>query len=146
MHTHQETVDILWAADQFGEGSQLLCQCQQHLVLIVDGLRQERDQLVPCPLHTQSQCDSGQLLDRVQPQLKQAGIQCKLLCIRGGGVAAITVSCPTTTGPAPAPSTLSHPCASCFGLEFGILYCIHPIPLASASLALVTDIELPLPQ
>ena len=36
---------MLLAADKWSEGAQLLRQGKQHLVLIVDGVRQERNQL-----------------------------------------------------------------------------------------------------
>ena len=74
------------AAHKGSEGAELLGEGQEHLVLIVDGVCQEGDQLAPgalnlkmlsltkyrlseIPAHPQSQCDGGELLDAVQPEL-----------------------------------------------------------------------------
>lgn len=53
------------------ERSQLLGECQQHFVLVVNGLREERNQLGASALLAQSQGDRRQLLDGVKAQLKQ---------------------------------------------------------------------------
>ena len=53
----QKTVDELSSSDERGERSQLFCQSQQDLVLVVDGVGQERDQLRPGAFDAQSQSD-----------------------------------------------------------------------------------------
>ena len=67
--THQQTVDILQAANEWSEGSQLLSKGQQHLIFITDGVSEEGDQLTAGPFHAQRQGDGAQVLDEVQPQL-----------------------------------------------------------------------------
>jgi len=49
--------------------AQLVGQGQQYLVLIVYGLGEEGNQLGPCALLAQSECNGGQFLDGVQPKL-----------------------------------------------------------------------------
>lgn len=67
--THQQTVYIFRAANEGSEGSQLVCEGQQHLVLIVDGVGEDGDEFAVGPLHAQRQGDGAQLLDGVEPQL-----------------------------------------------------------------------------
>lgn len=67
--THQQAVHVLGASHQGGEGSQLLRQRQEDLILIVDGVCQEGQKLAAGPLHPEGQGDGGQLLDAVEAEL-----------------------------------------------------------------------------
>ena len=68
---------------QGGEGAQLLGEGEEHLVLVIDRVRQEGDQLRPrpadlftietsiyLPLDAEGEGDGGQLLDGVETKLR----------------------------------------------------------------------------
>lgn len=63
--THQQRVDVVLASDQRSEGAKLLSQGQKDLILIVDGVGQERNELHTSPLYAQRKGDRTQLLDAV---------------------------------------------------------------------------------
>ena len=63
--TYQETVDVRRTADQRGEGAELLCECQQDFIFIVNSVSEKRQQLVPRSLDAQGKSDRRQLLYRV---------------------------------------------------------------------------------
>ena len=71
LERRQEAVDKLSASDEGRERAQLLGEGQQHLVLVVDGVGQERDQLGPGTLDSQGHSDGRQLLDGVQAKLSK---------------------------------------------------------------------------
>ena len=50
----KEAVNVLLTTDKRGERAELLREGQQHLVLIVDCVRQKRDQLRPRPFDAES--------------------------------------------------------------------------------------------
>jgi len=62
-------VDVVGAADQRRELAELLGEGEQHLVLVVDGLREEGHELGARALRAQRQRDRRQLFDAVQAQL-----------------------------------------------------------------------------
>nr|CAD7259518.1 unnamed protein product [Timema shepardi] len=63
--TNQQTVHVVGAAHECGEGPELLREGQQDLIL-------ERDQFAARALHSQRQSDSRQLLDGVESELRQS--------------------------------------------------------------------------
>ena len=62
----------LGTSDERGESSQLLGQSQKHLVLVVDGVRQEGNELGASPLDSEGKRNGRQLLDGVQAKLERS--------------------------------------------------------------------------
>ena len=56
-------MSVLASSDKLSERSELLCECEEDLVLVVELVLQERDQLLPSSLGAESERDRRQPSD-----------------------------------------------------------------------------------